>query len=106
MIAALDDPFSAYLSPDEYRQSLQGLSGQFEGIGARVETRRLTGQGDCPTLGNGCGLVVVAPIQGAPAEKAGLLAGDRITAIDGATVDGLTVRPGAGQGPRPEGDAP
>jgi carboxyl-terminal processing protease len=90
MIASLDDPFSAYLSPDEYRQSLQGLSGQFEGIGARVGTRRLTGQGDCPTLGDGCGLVVVAPIQGAPAEKAGLLAGDRITAIDGATVDGLT----------------
>jgi carboxyl-terminal processing protease len=90
MIAALDDPFSAYLSPDEYRQSLLGLSGQFEGIGARVETRRLTGQGDCPTLGNGCALVVVAPIQDAPAEKAGLLAGDRIAAIDGATVDGLT----------------
>ena len=91
MIAALGDPFSAYLSPDEYRQSLQGLSGRFEGIGARVEARRLTGTGDCATLGNGCGLVVVEPIRGAPAEKAGLLAGDRITAIDGTTVDGQTV---------------
>jgi carboxyl-terminal processing protease len=91
MIAALGDPFSAYLSPDEYRQSLQGLSGRFEGIGARVEARRLSGTGDCPTLGNGCGLVVVEPIQGAPAEKAGLRAGDRITAIDGTTVDGQTV---------------
>ena len=91
MIAALDDPFSAYLSPDEYRQSLQGLSGRFEGIGARVEARRLSGTGDCPTIGNGCGLVVVEPIRGAPAERAGLLAGDRIAAIDGATVDGQTV---------------
>jgi carboxyl-terminal processing protease len=90
MIAALDDPFSTYMSPEEYRQSLQGLSGQFEGIGARVEGRRVTGSGDCPTLGGGCELIVVAPIKGAPAEKAGLLAGDRITAIDGATVDGLT----------------
>lgn len=90
MIASLDDPFSAYLSPDEYRQSLQGLSGQFEGIGAQVETRRLSGTGDCPTLGGACALIVVEPIAGAPAEKAGLLAGDRIAAIDGTTVDGLT----------------
>ncbi len=90
MIAALGDPFSAYLSPDEYRQSLQGLSGQFEGIGAQVETRRVSGAGDCPTLGRGCALVVTQPIPGAPAEKAGLRAGDQITAIDGVTVDGLT----------------
>ncbi len=90
MIAALGDPFSQYLSGDEYRRSLQGLNGAFEGIGATVEARRLTGSGDCPTLGNGCGLVVVEPLPGAPAEKAGLRAGDRITAIDGATVDGQT----------------
>ena len=90
MIASLGDPFSAYLSPEEYRQSLQGLSGQFEGIGAQVETRRLSGTGDCPTLGGACALIVVEPIAGAPAEKAGLLAGDRITAIDGTTVDGTT----------------
>ncbi len=90
MIAALDDPFSAYLSPEEYRKSLEGLSGTFEGIGAKIETRRTAGEGDCPKLGNGCALVVVAPIQGAPAEKAGLRAGDVITAVDGASVDGLT----------------
>jgi carboxyl-terminal processing protease len=90
MVAALGDPFSAYLSPEEYRKSLEGLSGTFEGIGAKIETRRTAGQGDCPKLGNGCALVVVAPIQGAPAEKAGLRAGDTITAVDGTTVDGLT----------------
>ncbi|MDP9483106.1 MAG: S41 family peptidase [Chloroflexota bacterium] len=90
MIASLDDPYSAYLSADEYRRSLQGLSGQFEGIGAQVETRRLGGTGACATLGGDCALMVVEPIVGAPAEKAGLLAGDRITAIDGTTVDGLT----------------
>lgn len=90
LIASLDDPFSAYLSPAEYRQSLQGLSGQFEGIGAQVETRRLSGTGACPTLGGACALIVVEPVPGAPAEKAGLRAGDRITAIDGTTVDGET----------------
>ena len=72
MIAALGDPFSAYLSPDEYRQSLQGLSGRFEGIGATVEARRLTGEGACPTLGDGCGLVVVEPIAGRAGREGGV----------------------------------
>ena len=90
MIAALGDPFSAYLSPDEYRKSLQGLSGTFEGIGATTAVRRLTGSGACPTLGGGCALLVVAPIQGAPADRAGLRAGDNIVAVDGTPVDGLT----------------
>ena len=57
---------------------------------AAIEGRRLTGEGACPTLGDGCGLVVVEPVANAPADKAGVLAGDRITAIDGTTVDGLT----------------
>ena len=90
MIGALDDPFSAYLSPEEYRQSLQGLSGQFEGIGAQVETRRVSGDGACAAIGDGCAFIVVEPTPDAPAAKAGLLAEDRIVAIDGATVDGLT----------------
>ena len=90
LISALDDPFSMYLTPDEYRQSLQGLSGRFEGIGARVEMRRVGGSGDCTRLGGGCALVVVEPIAGAPAEKAGVRAGDVISAIDGTTVDGQT----------------
>ena len=90
MIASLGDPFSAYLSPEEYRQSLEGLSGTFGGIGARIENRRLTGQGDCPKLGGGCVLAVVEPIQGAPAEKAGLKAGDIIERVDGTSLDGLT----------------
>ena len=38
MIESLGDPYSAYLTSEEYRQSLQGISGQFEGIGARDRT--------------------------------------------------------------------
>jgi carboxyl-terminal processing protease len=90
MIAALGDPFSAYLSPDEYRRSLEGLSGTFGGIGARIEVRRLTGQGDCPKIGGGCVLAIVEPIQGTPAEKAGLRAGDVVERVDGTPLDGLT----------------
>ena len=38
MIGALGDPYSAYLTSEEYRQSLLGISGQFEGIGAELAT--------------------------------------------------------------------
>ncbi len=90
MIASLDDPFSSYLSPDELKASLQGLSGTFEGIGASAEARRVSGSGDCPTLGSGCVLTVVDVYPDAPAGKAGLRSGDVIAAVDGTTVDGST----------------
>ncbi len=105
MIAALGDPFSTYLSPDEYRKSLQGLSGTFEGIGATTAVRRLTGSGACPTLGGGCALLVVAAIPGAPADKAGLRAGDSIVAVNGTPVDGLTSDAVLGQVRGPKGTA-
>ena len=38
MIGALDDPYSQYLTSDEFRSSLQGIAGQFEGIGATIGT--------------------------------------------------------------------
>lgn len=92
MVDALDDPYSAYLTPDEYRQGLQDLSGQFEGIGAEIGTKNAKGETtDCATLGPDCVLIVVTPIEGSPSEKAGIKAGDAIVAVDGASVDGLTI---------------
>ena len=92
MVDSLGDPYSAYLTPDEYRQGLQDLSGQFEGIGAEIGTRDAKGaNSDCATLGPDCLLVVVTPIDGSPSQKAGVKAGDIITAVDGASLDGLTV---------------
>ena len=38
MIDALGDPYSSYLTSEEYRDSLQGISGEFEGIGAEIAT--------------------------------------------------------------------
>lgn len=90
MIASLGDPFSAYMSPEEYRKSLEGLSSTFEGVGATLQATPTSGQGSCTTLGSGCSLVVVSTISGAPAEKAGLLAGDVVLQIDHASLDGLT----------------
>jgi carboxyl-terminal processing protease len=92
MVDALGDPYSAYLTPDQYRQGLQDLSGQFEGIGAEIGTTDGKGAtATCTTLGPDCFLTVVTPIEGSPSEKAGVKAGDRIVAVDGASLDGQTV---------------
>jgi carboxyl-terminal processing protease len=92
MVDSLGDPYSAYLTPDQYSQGLQDLSGQFEGIGAEIGTKNAKGAtSDCTTLGPDCFLVVVTPIEGSPSEKAGVKAGDTIVAVDGAKLDGLTV---------------
>jgi carboxyl-terminal processing protease len=92
MVEALGDPYSSYLTPEEYQSGLQDLSGQFEGIGAEIGTKSASGAtSDCATLGPECTLIVVSPIQGSPAEKAGIKAGDAILAVDGAALDGLTV---------------
>jgi len=91
MIDALEDPYSSYLTSEEYRSSLQGISGEFEGIGAEIATQAADGTQGCATLGPVCRLVIVAPIGGSPAEKAGLRPGDLVLATDGITLDGLTV---------------
>ncbi len=91
MIDSLGDPYSAYLTSDEYRLSLQGISGQFEGIGAQIVARATDGTEGCTPLGPDCRLVVTKPIEGSPAEKAGILTGDIVLTIDGTSLDGLTV---------------
>jgi carboxyl-terminal processing protease len=91
MISSLGDPFSAYLTPEEYKASLQGINGQFEGIGAEIGTRQADGTIGCTPLGPSCRLIVTRPIPGSPAEKAGVLADDAVLATDGTALDGLTV---------------
>jgi carboxyl-terminal processing protease len=92
MISALGDPYSMYLTSEEFKASLQGISGEFEGIGATIGT--VDGKGNssgCSTLGPDCRMVIVAPLKDAPAEKAGLLPGDIVTKIDGTSIDGQTL---------------
>jgi carboxyl-terminal processing protease len=92
MVEGLGDPYSAYLTPEQYQTGLADLSGQFEGIGAEIGTKDAAGAtSTCSTLGPDCHLIVVSPIEGSPAEKAGLKAGDGIVAVDGSSLDGLTV---------------
>jgi carboxyl-terminal processing protease len=91
MVEAVGDPYSSYLSPDDFRGTLDDISGTFEGIGAEIGAVDAAGRtADCATFGPDCHLVVIAPIEGSPAEAAGLKPGDVITAVDGSTLDGLT----------------
>lgn len=91
MIEALDDPYSSYLTSKEYHDSLQGISGEFEGIGAEIATQATDGTQGCATIGPDCRLVIVAPLAGSPAEKADLRTGDIVLAADGVPLDGLTM---------------
>ena len=91
MIDSLGDPYSSYMTSDEYRQSLQGISGQFEGIGAEIATQAPDGTQGCATLGPDCRLVITAPLEGSPARLAGLAAGDFVLAADAVSLDGLTI---------------
>lgn len=78
MTASLD-PHSAYLNPEELRESEMVTSGEFGGLGIQVtqEEGRIK---------------VISPIEGTPADRAGLKPGDVISAIDGKPVDGMTLR--------------
>ena len=103
MIAALDDPFSQYLTSQEYRDSLRGISATFEGIGANIATAGPDGKSTtCSPISDTCLLVITSPVEDSPAEKAGLEAGDVIDAIDGMATAGLSVDDATGRirGPR------
>jgi carboxyl-terminal processing protease len=79
MLNALGDTgHTRFLSPDDVRSERQALSGQLVGIGVQVAV-----QNGRPT--------VVAPIAGSPAQQAGVLSGDAIVAVDGQSVDGLSI---------------
>lgn len=78
LASATKDPYTVFMTPTETKEFADDLAGTFEGIGAEVGMRNDT-------------LTIVAPLSGMPAEKAGLKAGDKIYAIDGASALGLTV---------------
>jgi len=92
MIGALGDPYSQYLTSEEFKATLRDISGEFEGIGATIGTVDATGaSSSCTTLAPDCRLVIVSPLAGSPAESAGLRAGDIVQEVDGVALDGLTL---------------
>jgi carboxyl-terminal processing protease len=76
MMEALGDEHSSYMDPTTYESANAGLSGEYEGIGAWVDTTADY-------------LTIISPIPGSPAEAVGLEAGDKIIAIDGDDMTGI-----------------
>jgi carboxyl-terminal processing protease len=90
----LEDPYSGYLPPSQYGEALDDLSGEFSGIGAEVGMKNLDDPADlesCTVVTSTCAMVIVAPLEGSPAEEAGLRPGDQILAIDGESTAGESV---------------
>jgi len=78
MLGSLEDPFTVYLPPVQNDNFKQGLAGQFQGIGAEL------------------GLVdqrisVIAPLNGSPAQKSGVRAGDIILAVNDSSTANWTL---------------
>ena len=84
MLEELDDPFTNYMTPEEYQGFVGAIEQSFAGIGVVFDAS--------PTEG---ALIVQQVYKGTPAEKAGLLAGDRVIAVDGlkATADNVSDLP-------------
>lgn len=78
LVAAAGDPYTEYLSPEEKTAFEEGLNGSFEGIGAELSSE-------------GNFIIVVSPIKGTPAFRAGIQPRDIIVEIDGESATGITV---------------
>ena len=90
----LEDPYSGYLTPDQYGSALDDLSGSFSGIGAEVGMENLADPDDlaaCTVVTETCAMVIVAPLDNSPAEQAGLRPGDQVLAVDGTPTLGETI---------------
>ncbi|MGH2375289.1 MAG: S41 family peptidase [bacterium] len=79
MLEALGDPYTRYMEPGVYKEFSQGVKGFFFGIGIFIDMR--DGQ-----------LIVVQPIEGTPAHRAGLRPGDRIRLINNVSTDGMALQ--------------
>lgn len=79
-VDAIGDPYTVYYTEDEFKSFTEGIDGTYEGIGAYV------GYGETKDE-----LLIIAPMEGSPSEKAGLEALDRFITVDGVEVSGLTI---------------
>ncbi|OGY25298.1 MAG: hypothetical protein A2Z11_02970 [Candidatus Woykebacteria bacterium RBG_16_43_9] len=79
MVQSVGDPYTVFLDPKQNSDFELSLSGTYEGIGIEIDIRDNQ-------------LVVVAPIDGTPAQKAGVQAGDKILEIDGEDTVVMTIQ--------------
>ncbi len=89
MVNAVGDPYTVFLKPKESEEFKQQINGSFGGIGIEIGLRKNI-------------LTVITPIKDTPAAKAGLLAGDKIIAVDKKSTEGMKVDEAVGliRGPK------
>jgi len=78
LVESLDDPYSNYLTADEYERFNRSLEGEFVGVGIHIGIREDQ-------------LTIISPIAGSPAQVAGARAGDIIVRIDEIETEGVTL---------------
>ncbi len=78
MVASLDDPYTVFLEPQDAKKFIEDVKGAFEGVGMEIDIKDSQ-------------LQVVAPLEGTPAQEAGLKAEDKITGVDGESTAGITI---------------
>jgi carboxyl-terminal processing protease len=78
MLAATGDPYTTFFDPKEQKEFTEDISGKFEGIGAEMGLRDEI-------------LMIIAPLDGTPAERAGLRPNDKVLKIDGEPSTGYTL---------------
>ena len=84
LVSATGDPYTTYFTKDEYADFQKSLNGEFSGIGAQLGL-------------DGDQLVVIAPLDGFPAQKAGLSSGEAILEINGESTEGMSVDTAVGK---------
>ena len=80
MLEKLDDPYTRFMDPEEFRNMQIDTSGELTGVGIQIAKDEETDR-----------LIVIAPIEETPAFEAGILAKDIITKIDGVDTKGMEV---------------
>ena len=79
MLGSLDDPYTRFLDPREFKEMQIDTSGELSGVGIQLSLDKETKN-----------LVVVSPIDGSPASRAGVQPKDVIVAIDGKSTKGMS----------------
>jgi len=75
LLKGLDDPYTRFLEPKDFKTFTEDMSGSFYGVGMRLEQKENK-------------ILVVSPIEGTPAYKAGIKPGDQIIEVDGISIEG------------------
>ncbi len=80
MLEKLDDPYTRFMDPEEFKNMQIDTSGELTGVGIQISKDEETDR-----------LLVIAPIEDTPAFEAGILAKDLIVSIDGTDTKGMDV---------------